>query len=104
MIANALNDLPATFEQLAATQSNVGRMRAAGIEVAIGMINDDESAAGAAGRPNMPAISSASAGCRAHTGLSWSQAFARDQLGAGRGARAWAARSARFGPAGAATW
>ena len=30
VIANALNDLPASFEQLAATQSNVGRMRAAG--------------------------------------------------------------------------
>ncbi len=42
VIANALNDLPASFEQLAATQSNVGRMRAAGVEVAIGMINDDE--------------------------------------------------------------
>jgi imidazolonepropionase-like amidohydrolase len=42
VIANALNDLPATFEQLAATQSNVARMRAAGISVALGMINDDE--------------------------------------------------------------
>ena len=42
VIANALNDLPATFEQLAATQSNVARMRAAGIPVALGMINDDE--------------------------------------------------------------
>ena len=42
VIANALNDLPATFEQLAATQSNVGRMRAAGVTVALGMINDDE--------------------------------------------------------------
>ena len=42
VIANALNDLPASFEQLAATQSNVGRMRAAGVTVAIGMINDDE--------------------------------------------------------------
>jgi imidazolonepropionase-like amidohydrolase len=42
VIANGLNDLPATFEQLAATQSNVARMRAAGIKVALGMINDDE--------------------------------------------------------------
>src|SRR5690606_8936221 len=42
VIANALNDLPYTFEQLAATQSNVGRLRAAGVEVALGMINDDE--------------------------------------------------------------
>jgi imidazolonepropionase-like amidohydrolase len=42
VIANALNDLPASFEQLAATQSNIGRMRAAGVNVAMGMINDDE--------------------------------------------------------------
>jgi imidazolonepropionase-like amidohydrolase len=42
VIANALVDLPASFEQLSATQSNVGRMHAAGVTVAIGMINDDE--------------------------------------------------------------
>ncbi|MEA3065684.1 MAG: hypothetical protein QOJ27_2136 [Sphingomonadales bacterium] len=42
VIANALNDLPATFEQLAATQSNVARLRAAGISVSLGMINDEE--------------------------------------------------------------
>jgi imidazolonepropionase-like amidohydrolase len=42
VIANALTDLPASFEQLAATQSNVGRMKAAGVKVSIGMINDDE--------------------------------------------------------------
>jgi imidazolonepropionase-like amidohydrolase len=74
VIANALNDLPATFEQLAATQSNVGRMRAAGIEVSIGMINDDETrqvrlvtqyAGNLVGIGRVPG----------HTGLSWSQAF-----------------------------
>ena len=42
VLANALNDLPATFEQLAATQSNIGRMHAAGVEVAIGMLNDED--------------------------------------------------------------
>lgn len=42
VIASALNDLPRDFEQIAATQSNVGRMRNAGVHVAIGMINDDE--------------------------------------------------------------
>jgi imidazolonepropionase-like amidohydrolase len=42
VIANALNDLPATFEQLAATQSNVARLRAAGVRVSLGMINDEE--------------------------------------------------------------
>jgi imidazolonepropionase-like amidohydrolase len=42
VIASALNDLPASFEQIAATQSNVGRMRAAGVNVAIGMIDDND--------------------------------------------------------------
>ncbi|QNM83423.1 amidohydrolase family protein [Sphingomonas sabuli] len=42
VIASAVVDLPASFEQRAATQSNVGRMRDAGVRVAIGMINDDD--------------------------------------------------------------
>lgn len=42
VIASAVNDLPASFEQLAATQSNVGRMRAAGVAVSIGMIDDND--------------------------------------------------------------
>jgi len=42
VIASAVNDLPASFEQLAATQSNVGRMRAAGVRVSIGMIDDGD--------------------------------------------------------------
>jgi len=75
VIANALNDLPATFEQLAATQSNVGRLRAAGVPVAIGMINDDEArqvrlvsqyAGNLVGIGRVPG----------HTGLSWNEAFA----------------------------
>jgi imidazolonepropionase-like amidohydrolase len=40
VIAMALNDLPAQFEQLAATQSNVGRMTQAGVKVAIGRYDD----------------------------------------------------------------
>jgi imidazolonepropionase-like amidohydrolase len=40
VIASALNDLPASFEQLGATQSNIGRMKNAGVKVAIGMIDD----------------------------------------------------------------
>jgi len=36
VIADALDDLPASFEQLAATQSNVGRMKRAGVKVALG--------------------------------------------------------------------
>lgn len=75
VIANALVDLPASFEQLSATQSNIGRMRAAGINVAIGMINDDEArqvrletqyAGNLVGIGRVPG----------HTGLTWSQAFA----------------------------
>jgi len=42
VIGSALNDLPASFEMLAATQSNIGRMRAAGVKVAIGMIDDND--------------------------------------------------------------
>ena len=42
VIASAVNDLPASFEQIAATQSNVGRMRRAGVKVAIGMIDDND--------------------------------------------------------------
>jgi imidazolonepropionase-like amidohydrolase len=42
VIASGVNDLPASFEQLAATQSNVGRMRDAGVEIAIGMIDDND--------------------------------------------------------------
>jgi imidazolonepropionase-like amidohydrolase len=75
VIANALTDLPASFEQLAATQSNIGRMRAAGVEVGIGMINDDEA--------RQIRVSSQYAGnlvaigrVPGHTGLSWDDAFA----------------------------
>lgn len=42
VIASALADLPASFEQLAATQSNIGRMKAAGVLVGIGTIGEDE--------------------------------------------------------------
>ncbi len=42
VIASAVNDLPSSFEQLAATQSNVGRLRDAGVEVSIGMIDDND--------------------------------------------------------------
>ncbi len=42
VIVSPLNDLPSSFERLAATQSNVGRMARAGVRVSIGMINDDD--------------------------------------------------------------
>jgi imidazolonepropionase-like amidohydrolase len=75
VIANALNDLPSTFEQLAATQSNVGRMREAGVDVALGMINDDE-ARQIRVLPQLAGNLVAIARVPGHTGLSWDQAFA----------------------------
>lgn len=75
VIASALEDLPENFEQLAATQSNVGRMHEAGVEVGIGMINDDDArqirvtpqyVGNLVGLTRVPG----------HTGLTWDQAFA----------------------------
>jgi imidazolonepropionase-like amidohydrolase len=75
VIASALRDLPAAFESLAATQSNVGRMRAAGVRVGIGMIDDDEArqarySAQYAG--NLVALTRVPGA----TGLSWGEALA----------------------------
>lgn len=75
VLASALNDLPARFENIAATQSNIGRMQKAGVLVAIGMIDDNDShqlrySAQYAG--NLVALTKIP---RA-TGLSWDEAFA----------------------------
>ncbi len=75
VIASALNDLPGSFEQIAATQSNVGRMKAAGVTVALGMIDDDDTrqaqyAMQYAG--NLVALTRVPGA----TGLSWNDAFA----------------------------
>ena len=75
VIAQALNDLPASFEQLAATQSNVGRMTRAGVKVAIGGL------AGTTGdQPkNLPQFAGnlvALTKLPGATGLSWGEAFA----------------------------
>ena len=75
VIASAVNDLPAAFEQIAATQSNVGRMKAAGVTVAIGMIDDDDTrqamhAAQYAG--NLVALTRVPGAI----GLNWDEAFA----------------------------
>ena len=75
VIASAVNDLPAGFDQIAATQSNVGRMKAAGISVAIGMIDDDDTRQamhGAQYAGNLVAL----ARVPGATGLSWNDAFA----------------------------
>ena len=75
VIASAVNDLPASFEQIAATQSNVGRMRAAGVDVSIGMIDDSDTrnlfmerqyAANLVGLQKVPGA----------TGVSWGEALA----------------------------
>lgn len=75
VIASALNDLPDKFEQLAATQSNIGRMKAAGVTVAIGMIDDNDARQAQltmqyAG--NLVALTKVPGAA----GLSWDQAFA----------------------------
>jgi imidazolonepropionase-like amidohydrolase len=75
VIASAVNDLPASFEQIAATQSSVGRMQAAGVSLAIGMIDDDDTrqamhAAQYAG--NLVALTRVPGA----TGLNWNAAFA----------------------------
>jgi imidazolonepropionase-like amidohydrolase len=75
VIANALIDLPASFEQLAATQSNFGRMRAAGIEVAMGTINEDETRMIQVTRQNAGNLV-ALARVPGATGLSWGEALA----------------------------
>jgi imidazolonepropionase-like amidohydrolase len=75
VIASALNDLPASFEMLGATQSNIGRMKDAGVRVAIGMINDRDShqlrytTQYAGNLVSLETVPNA-------TGLSWDEAFA----------------------------
>ena len=75
VLASALADLPESFEQLAATQSNIGRMKAAGVLVGIGTINQDEArqarwekqyAGNLVALGKLPGAS----------GLSWGEAFA----------------------------
>lgn len=74
VIAGGLDDLPASFEKLAATQSNVGRMVKAGVAVSMGLMDRDEGlqlrlATQQAG--NMVALNKVPGA----TGLSWGQAL-----------------------------
>lgn len=73
VLASALADLPGTFETLAATQSNIGRMTAAGVKVALGGFYDNDQpryapqyAGNLVGLSRVPGA----------TGLSWGQALA----------------------------
>ena len=75
VIASAVNDLPATFEQIAATQSNVGRMRSAGADVSIGIIDDGDTHNSFNARQyagNLVALTR----LPGSTGLTWGAAFA----------------------------
>jgi len=90
VIASALNDLPASFEMLAATQSNIGRMRAEGVKVAIGMIDDNDTRYVRNQRQyagNLVALGKVPGAA----GVSWGEAFAMissrpaEAVGLGRG-------------------
>ncbi len=72
VIADSLDDLPSSFEQLAATQSNIGRMVNAGVTVAINAstMQDPRRLPQHAG--NLVALSKVPGA----TGLTWGQAFA----------------------------
>ena len=74
VIADPLDDLPSRFEQLAATQSNIGRMVDAGVRVAIGRLTDGieqpRNATQYAG--NLVALSRVPGA----TGLTWGEALA----------------------------
>ena len=72
VIADALDDLPESFEVLAATQSNIGRMTRAGVDVAISANSgtDPRNINQAAG--NLVALTRIPGA----TGLSWGEAFA----------------------------
>ena len=71
VIANALQDLPSQFERLASTQSNVGRMAAAGVKVALSASGDQprylpQYAGNLVALGRLPGAA----------GLTWGQAFA----------------------------
>lgn len=71
VLADGLDDLPASFEQLAATQSNIGRMAEAGVKVAMaGAMEQSRWLPQYAG--NLVALTSLPGA----TGLSWGQALA----------------------------
>ncbi len=71
VLATPLNDLPGSFEKLGATQSNVGRMKAAGVKVALGAFFDQPRYAPqyAGNLVSLTKVPGAS-------GLTWNQAFA----------------------------
>jgi imidazolonepropionase-like amidohydrolase len=73
VLASALADLPDRFETLAATQSNVGRMTAAGVQVGLGGFFDGDQPRYA---PQFAGNLVSLARVPGATGLSWGQALA----------------------------
>ncbi|NIJ37067.1 imidazolonepropionase-like amidohydrolase [Sphingopyxis panaciterrae] len=75
VLVSPLSDLPDSFERLGATQSNAGRLKAAGVDVSVGVFDDDDAhkmgyttqyAGNLVGLARVPGAS----------GLTWDQAFA----------------------------
>jgi imidazolonepropionase-like amidohydrolase len=75
VLVSPLSDLPGNFERLAATQSNAGRLKAAGVDVSVGVFDDDDAhkmgyatqyAGNLVGLARVPGAS----------GMTWDQAFA----------------------------
>jgi imidazolonepropionase-like amidohydrolase len=71
VLATPLTDLPNSFEQLGSTQSNVGRMKAAGVKVALGDFGDQPRYA-----PQYAGNLVALTKLPGASGLTWGQAFA----------------------------
>lgn len=74
IITAGLEDLPSSFEKLAATQSNVGRLVKAGVSVSMGMLTGDDALqlrAATQQAGNMVALTKVPGA----TGLSWGQAL-----------------------------
>lgn len=72
VIADGLDDLPASFQELAATQSNVGRMKRAGVKVAINASTMQNPRRLPQTAGNLVALNQVPGA----TGLSWGEAFA----------------------------
>lgn len=72
VIADALDDLPETFEVLGATQSNIGRMMRAGVKVAISASSGTNPRNMTQAAGNLVALGKIPGAA----GLSWGQAFA----------------------------
>lgn len=72
VIADGLDDLPSTFQELAATQSNIGRMKRAGVKVAINASSMQNPRRLPQVAGNLVALNKVPGA----SGLSWGEAFA----------------------------